>query len=204
MPDPDPLLVDPEVSRAKFGRELARYRELEDTYIRRGWWMLGAEFPEVFVVFATARVKPPSVVFGAILNFTNYDFWPPSVKVVDPFTRIPYLAKDVPVQLKRRVPAAPEVVAQFAARGMIVQHQEQAMMQAHDSNDVPFLCLPGVREYHDHPGHSGDPWLLHRSRGEGTLHFVLEQLSRYGVEPIRGYQLGIQCVINGYQGEVPE
>lgn len=46
-------LVDPAVSRAKFDRELAQYRALEDDYLRRGWWLLKAEFPEVFAVFAS-------------------------------------------------------------------------------------------------------------------------------------------------------
>lgn len=66
-----PLLVDPAVSRAKFARELAEYRSLEDDHLRRGWWMLRREYPEVFVVFANAQLKPPAVIFGVIIDFTN-------------------------------------------------------------------------------------------------------------------------------------
>ncbi len=198
------LLVDPEVSRAKFDREIARYRELESDYLRRGWWMLDAVYPNVFVVFATPRVKPPIVAFGAVLDFTNYDLWPPSVQLADPFTRKPYLARELPTLLTRRLPVSPEIAAQFAARGQTPPFQEQAMMQSHDPNAVPFLCLPGVREYHNHPGHSGDSWLLRRGQGEGTLHFVIETLARYGLDSIRGFQVGLQFAINGYQSEAPE
>ena len=193
------LLVDPAVSRAKFDRELGAYRQLEDEYLGRGWWVLKAQFPEVFVVFGTPRVRPPAVVFGAVLDFTNYDLWPPSVRLVDPFTRAPYRSKEIPSQLKRRIPlpTPPELAAQG-----IQQVQEQPLMQAHDPDDIPFLCLPGVREYHDHPAHTGDSWLLHRGRGEGTLYNLLNHLYHYGVEPVAAYQIGL--VVTGFrQMEVP-
>jgi hypothetical protein len=201
------LLIDPAVSKAKFNRALAAYRECEDDYLRRGWWLLKADYPQVFMVFATACVKPPSIVFGALLDFTNYDLWPPSVKLVDPFTRAPYLFKDLPSALNRRLPAGPppEFVQQLAAQGVALQAPTHPMMQAHRPDDVPFLCLPGVREYHDHPAHSGDSWFLHRGHGEGTLHFILEQIYRYGVEPLTGYRLGLEVKIVGFQsGEAPE
>ena len=194
-----PLLVDPAVSQAKFERELQQYRELEQDHRRRGWWLLDAEFPEVFVVFATPQLKPPAVVFGVLLDFTNYDLWAPSVRLVDPFSREPYRARELPAVLKRRLPtpSSPEL----AALGLAPIH-EQPMMQWHDPDAIPFLCLPGVREYHEHPGHTGDAWLLHRGTGEGTLYFLLNQLNRYGVEPLSGYQLGLQ-VAGFRQQEAP-
>lgn len=205
MPDAEQL-VDPAVSRAKFDRELAAYRQLEDEYLRRGWWLLKADYPEVFIVFAAARLKPPPVVFGALLDFTNYDLWPPSVGLVDPFTRAPYLGKELPSRLNRRLPGGPppELMQQVAAQGVVMQGPVQPMMQAYKPDDVPFLCLPGVKQYHDHPAHSGDSWLLHRGQGEGTLHFILEQLYRYGVEPLTGYRLALEVKIAGFQGEAPE
>lgn len=195
------LLVDPQVSKAKFERELAEYRKNEDDHLHRGWWMLRAEFPEVFIVFGAPKVRPPTVVFGALLNFANYDLWPPSVKLVDPFTRVPYKANELPTVLKRQTTAA--APAQLAAQGFSMVQQEQQLMVAHNPEDVPFLCIPGVREYHEHPAHSGDSWLLHRGTGEGNLYFLLDQLYKYGVEPIIDYQVGLQVV--GYiQGAVPE
>ena len=196
MSEPE-LLVDPAVSRAKFAREVARYRELEDDYIRRGWWMVRAEFPEVFVVFGSPAVNPPAVAFGALLDFTNYDLWPPSVRLVNPFTRVRYRPDELPTRLPRRLPGPPDGAGQSA---VVVQ----PLVQHHGPDGVPFVCLPGVREYHQHPAHSGDSWLLRRSRGEGTLHFLLDQLDRFGVRPIKGYNMGMQLVIAGFQLEPPE
>jgi len=178
------LLVDPVVSRAKFDRELALYREIQDSYVRQGWWLIKAEFPEVFVVFASSRAKPPVVVFGVLLDFENYDLWPPSVRLVDPFTRVPYKANELPVQLVRRMPTqgTNEPTGQTNTQA---QPQLQVIAQSHGPEDIPFLCIPGVREYHQHPAHSGDSWLTHRGKGEGTLHFLLERLYSYGVQSVR-------------------
>src|ERR1044072_7396691 len=109
----NPLLVDPALSRIKFERELAQYHAIEDEHLRRGWWVLYAEFPQLFIVYASPRLKPPAVIFGAILDFTNYDFWPPSVTLVNPFTREPYKQKELPTFMKRRTlrPILPAVAA---------------------------------------------------------------------------------------------
>jgi hypothetical protein len=195
------LLVDPAVSRAKFEREIANYRQLEQEYIQRGWWLVRAEFPQVFVVFGAPQLKPPAVVFGALLEFTNYDLWPPSVLLVDPFTRVPYKMNELPSPLPRAMLPVP---GEGEGSGMPVEVQVQTLMQAYNEEDVPFLCLPGVREYHEHPAHTGDPWLRHRRSGEGTLHFLLEQLYRYGVQPINRYGVQLQVRITGFaQEEVP-
>lgn len=202
------LLVDPAVSRAKFDREVAEYRMIEDDHLRRGWWMLRAEYPEVFVVFANPVLKPPAVIFGALLDFTNYDLWAPSVKLVDPFTREPYKANELPTILKRRTvhQAPPELVAMLRQQGAEPPQiaQDDPLMQAYSPDDVPFLCLPGIREYHEHPAHSGDSWLLHRDRGEGKLYFILEKLYRYGVQPIKNYNIQMKPVIGFGQQEAPE
>ena len=170
--------------------------------------MLRAEYPEVFVVFANPVLKPPAVVFGALLDFTNYDLWAPSVKLVDPFTREPYKAKELPTILKRRTvrQAPPEFAVMIQQQGGELPQfvQDEPLMQWYAPDDVPFLCLPGVREYHEHPAHSGDSWLLHRDRGEGKLYFILETLYRYGVQPITTYNVQMRPVIGFGQQEAPE
>jgi hypothetical protein len=192
-------LVDPAVSRAKFEREIAEYRRLEAEHVAKGWWVLHTDFPEVRVVFAAPQARPPAVVFGAVLDFTNYDLWAPSVRLVNPFTWQPYHARELPTALPRRV--RNDVPPQLA--GLAEAFSVQPLMQALSPEDIPFLCIPGVREYHQHPAHSGDSWLLHRGRGEGTLYFLLSQLHKYGVEPIRGYQVGM--TITGFNTpEFPE
>lgn len=200
-------LVDPAVSRAKFDREVAQYRALEDDYIRRGWWLVKVAFPEVFVVFGTPRLAPPSVPFGVLLDFTNYDFLPPSVQLVNPFTRVPYRAKELmglPF-LRGRERVAP--ASESEAQGQAVELEVQPLLQWHGDEEIPFLCLPGVREYHEHPAHTGDDWLLHRRKGEGTLYFLLDQIYTYGVRPIAGYNLEVRVQANariaGYVQEEP-
>jgi hypothetical protein len=218
-------LVDPRVSQAKFEREVAQYRRLQDDYIRRGWWMVKAEFPTVFVVFGSSKGLVKSVVFGTIVDFTNYDLWPPSVRLVDPFTMVPYKAKDLPSPLYRRIaaaqPATPTPAVAGAptiptppsptgptAPGAVVPPAPQQpatvtvqpLAQAWGPEEIPFVCLPGVREYHDNPAHTGDSWLLHRGRGEGTLHFILEQLFKYGVQPM---SLTLHCQVKFHAEEIP-
>jgi hypothetical protein len=191
-------LVDPAVSEAKFNREVADFRKLEHVYRERGWWMLKAKFPEISVVFASPKLIPPTVIFGVDLNFLNYDLWPPSVRLVNPFSRIPYTMNQMPVKLNRLVPIQP-------TPGQGVQMTIQDMMQSHGPDQIPFLCLPGVREYHNHPGHTGDSWLLHRGQGEGSLNFILSQLYKYGVEPINSLNMSLNISVAGFnQGNIPQ
>jgi hypothetical protein len=90
-----------------------------------------------------------------------------------------------------------------AAIPQLVQHQ--LLMQSYGDADAPFLCLAGVREYHNHPGHSGDAWELHRASGAGRLVRLIEIIDRYGTAPITGYNLQLDVKIAGFsQQVVPE
>jgi Predicted metal binding domain len=184
-------LVDPQVSREKFGRELADYRGLEADYRRKGWFMVKADFPNITVIFASPKTKPSCVIFAADINFENYDLWPPSVRLVDPFTGTPYSLEQLPTNLPRLVPVP-------VPPGQIAPLTPQPLMVAHGNDQIPFLCLPGIREYHTHPAHTGDSWLLHRGKGEGTLNFILTQLHKYGVEPITSLQHNLNVVFAGF------
>lgn len=186
-----PQFTDPYVSRAKFEREIQIFRDLEDEYRKRGWILQRAEFPNVYVLMAATHLKPVAVILGVHVDYTNYDMEAPSVHLVDPFTWEPYKAKELPTTLNRQTPAqdlvpagaGPEAPAQFR---MMAQ---QALMQAYGPDEIPFLCLPGVREYHSHPAHSGDSWELHRPNNEGRLVHLLDIIHRYGVAPITQYSI---------------
>lgn len=195
--------VDPSVSRAKFEREVEQYRALEDTYIARGWWLVKACFPEVFVVFGASRPKPPSVPFGVLLDFTDYDLVPPSVRLVNPFTRVPLKTGELNgIVFPRRAPNPAQVTGDA---GQQPAETVQPLLQSYGPEEIPFLCLPGVREYHSHPGHSGDNWLLHRGRGEGTLYFLLDTIYTYGIRPLASYKVDLQVRIGGYVlSDLPE
>jgi hypothetical protein len=201
-----PQAADPEVSRAKFERELAEFGELARDYQRRGWLRVRASFPEILVVLAAPQVKPPPIITGVLFDYTDYDLRPPSVRLVDPFTEAPYLARELPTTLRREVEAEapiPGLVLPGAAGTPRVLTQ-QALMQAQGPDELPFLCLAGVREYHEHPAHSGDRWELHRAVGAGRLVRLLEIIDTYGVKPINGYAVDLVPQITGLtQGGVP-
>jgi hypothetical protein len=190
-------VVDPDVTRAKYDAEVAEYRQIEDGHRRRGWWLVDATFPRVFVVFATPQLRPPAVVCGVDVDFTNYDFEPPSVRLVDPFTREPYRRKDLPTALFRR---QMQQVALGGGVHQVAGHVE--LMQAHAPEEIPFLCIPGVREYHAHPAHTGDSWFLHRGLGVGKLYHILNTVYQYGVQPISNYGVGLR-VVGFEQGQPP-
>ncbi|MER8931069.1 putative metal-binding protein [Mesorhizobium sp. M0859] len=191
--------VDESVSRRKFDREVAQYRKLDHIYRRRGWFLVGADFPTVVVLFAALKVKPPALVCAVRLDFTNYDLVPPSVKFVDPGTGAELPFKSLGFQMLRLngvENASPETITALAQQQRL---PAQSLLQAHDPDDVPFLCLPGVREYHDHPARTGDSWLLHRRSGEGSLHFILEQIWASGINPIQAANYQIQIAFAGFQ-----
>jgi hypothetical protein len=195
-----PQVVDPTVSREKFDRQIATFTNLAREHQRRGWWLLRAEFPEVVVAFVAPQVKPAPVLTGVLVDFTNYDAEPPSVRLVNPFTEEPYRLKDLPTNLKRRR----VVDLPIMAGGPVVQQvADIPLMQGIDPDEIPLLCIPGVREYHLHPAHTGDSWFLHREKGEGTLFTILNVIYQYGVQPLNGYGIGIQ-VTGLNQAEPPQ
>lgn len=199
-------VTDPKVSQAKFDREIREFRRLAGAYRQRGWFLAEASFPIVVAVLAAHQVKPSPLVLGVSFDYTDYDFRPPSVRLVDPFTAEPYTTKALPTRLPRSSPTGPVEVVGLPDGFPIPRFMQQVpLMQGYDNDDIPFLCIAGVREYHDHPGHSGDAWELHRASGAGRLVRLLEVISRYGIAPLSGYQLEIEVKIVGYQqSQVPE
>jgi hypothetical protein len=198
--------VDPVVSRTKFDREIADFRALGSEYGSRGWFLVEAEFPGAFVVLAAPQLRPPPLITGVSFDYTDYDLRPPSVRLVNPFTREPWRGEELPTTLRRRAQGAPMFVQGLqlppgAAMPLIVQ--DQPLMQAYPDG-IPFLCIAGVREYHEHPAHSGDVWELHRTSGAGRLARILEVIDTYGLRPLTGYNVSLTPQIAGFvQGDPP-
>ena len=81
-----------------------------------------------------------------LFDYSNYDAVPPSVRLVHPLTREPYKWSEVPTRLVRMTePPDPEKVAQALAQGVQVKMEAQPLMQALADDDIPFLCIAGVR-----------------------------------------------------------
>ena len=193
--------VDPVVSRKKFNREVAEFRSQADEYIQRGWYLTKAKFPHALVILATAQTQPVSIFCGISFDYSNYDVVPPSLRLVHPLTCEPYRFNELPVHLHRQVPETdpPSVNAQGE-----IQISAQSLMMAHDPDQIPFLCIAGVREYHDHPAHSGDHWELHRPSGAGRLTRLVEIVSKYGLETVVGFRVNLSPQVSFSFGIPPE
>ena len=188
-----PVLVDPAVSAAKFERALADWEANRSVYSERGWILLSREGLRVDVAF-TVRLPigsfqdlvavPLAVRFG----FENYDLWPPSVALIDPIDRrwlqIPRLAAlDFGSQDDAGIPS-------------------NLFVGGHPATGHVFFCVPGVREYHTHPEHTGDDWLLHRGEGLGTLGQLCDLLWRLAVRPVTGLNIIAQRLAVGQLNSV--
>lgn len=183
---------------------MADFRQLRHEYEKRGWFLVDYEFPQVFVILAAPGLDPPPLVFGLLLDYSNYDARPPSVQVVRPFTREPLRYREIApaLRLNRTMQSG-----QVDVPGMPAQIHfgvPQALLQAFDEDEIPFLCIAGVREFHDHPAHRGEAWELHRTAGAGRLVRILEVVTRYGVEPIRGYGVNLVPQVGFDVGPPPQ
>ena len=200
----EPQIVDPAVSRRKFYREIAQFRRKADEYGRRGWFLTHAKFPYALVILATAKTQPTSVLCGVWFDYSNYDASPPSVQLVHPLTREPYKFSELPTQLPKRQ-AQPEAAQAHPSNGPQLQLvTAQPLMQAHGNDEIPFLCIAGVKEYHEHPAHTGDHWDLYRTSGAGRLVRLVEIISKYGLETIESFEVQMVPKVMFHCGMPPE
>jgi len=182
--------ADPAVSRLKFEREVGYLREIEQTLVSRGIWIMSAEFPVVKVAFATVNLRPRFVPFAVKVDFTDYDALPLAITFVDPFDDHELLPSEMMTRLPRVMQPGPAVPTEGGG-GMVLIQQVVELYQSYPQHPgAPgFLCLPGTRAYHAHPAHSGDPWELHRAGGEGKLFALLDIVWRYGVASVDHIQV---------------
>lgn len=182
-------VVEESVSLKKFEREVREWRQQSAEHTKRGIFLLEAEFPKVFVVFAASHLIPASVIFAVEIDFTNYNLWPLSVRFVQPFSRDPFVPSNLPKFL--RISPSPD-------HNPATPRVEQAVMFQEDKGEA-FLCMAGVREYHNHPAHNGDSWLLHKGTGMGTLFHILDKLHEFGIAPLASLNFALQFQFNGFQ-----
>ena len=207
------MYTDPAVVRRKVEREIAGYFARQDHYRSRGIWVLQYEFPQLLVAFVAPKMKPyPIAPFGVLLELSNYDIEPPSVRFVNPFTRTPLKRGEIHTDLSRlRVdnggqPALAVPQGQPGQPFVQVQgpgpRKDDLLQAMSPEDDRPFVCLQGVREYHENPAHTGDSWWLYRSRGAGDILRLLDLLSRYGTEAMRQLNFQLRFEPAGIQGEL--
>lgn len=188
-----PLLVAPETSRAKFDEQLRRWHANADVYAGRGWLLLSEG--DLTVDIGMLRTLPmsghqvPVMTVCVRLDYWNFDLWAPSVTFIDPVTRQP----------AKPVVRATDPVSPHEARDLLID--------VHPTTRQPFLCLPGVREYHTHPQHSGDDWLLHRPLRRGDLAVICERVWMLMARNVLGIEFGAkvqQVAVGGQVNAVQE
>lgn len=189
------MYTDPAVVRRKIERELNDFVERIDQYRARGIWVLEYRFPELLVVFAANQIKPYAIApYAVLMDFGNYDIEPPSIRFVNPFTREPLKKREIATELSRLRPVVQPPSAEApSGQGL----QSDRFLQWWTDDDLPFICLQGVREYHNNPGHTGDPWWLHRAKGAGSIIRLLELISKYGTEPMLQLNFQMQFQVIG-------
>jgi hypothetical protein len=169
--------VDCEVTRRKYAQELSKFLSAREHYRKLGVILLEEAYPNMYFGFAAPSLVPLAIIFAVKINFDNYDVDPLSVRFVHPLTFEPVKASQLQTRLPRKLENSPLL---------------QPLLQA-DKDEEPFICIPGVREYHKHTVHTGDSWFLYRQKGgEGSLCFILDNLQLYGTSHIRAYHLPIQ------------
>ena len=189
--------VAPEVSRLKFEREVNRLAEQRTDLQRRGIFLFGSPtYPIVELVFVPRHplqvaiavpqpsnmVLPPDAPPGAIaiaiaavptlaaqafkarFDLTDYDLRPPSLEFRDPWTDalLPYATMFRALEYEKNRKA------------------HLVLLDDHPITHKPFLCLRGIREYHEHPQHSGDDWLLYRT--QMSLFSIVMSLWRVSID----------------------
>lgn len=171
-------VVDPKVSQRKFDQEIGAFVNETVMHRSRGIYLIEHKFPNAYFAFGSPSLAPCPIVFAVKINFDNYDLEPLSIEFIHPFTFSKLKLHEMSTHFNRNLSNIP---------GMV---QLQALLQQEPSPDAfPFLCIAGVREYHNHPAHTGNSWLLHRKNGgEGSLGFLIEKLYEYGIVPINGFQ----------------
>ena len=141
--------MDLEVSRRKFAREMQALNEKASEFIRlRGWVVKGSDYPNFFLMF-THPTSHRAVEFRFFCD--DWDELPPSLKLFDPES-----GEELPWS---RWP--------------------QGGWNAADSHPTlggPFLCLPGIREFHVHTSHLNDKWEGLRGRDSYSLLHIVERV----------------------------
>lgn len=177
-----PQLVDSVVTREKLRHEVELWKA-NTIHRERGWLLLSYDEENLSLEVAflaklattTGSGFLPAMVCAVRLTYENYDLWPPSLTFIDFYTRLP------------SAPHTNAVVLDDA-------NPRNVLISAHPATGLPFLCLPGIREYHSHPQHTGDDWLVHRSAGEGSLLTVCERIWRLMVNNVLGLQVVVQAM----------
>jgi hypothetical protein len=181
------MRVDPEVCEEKFHRQVELLQSRADVLRGLGCYVVRTAFPQIDAVvmplqFAGFGVQLESRSRGGIILPNGPATGPGQFGIMthSQFTRenafgVRFTLDDFDVR-------APSVTFHHPASWELLPHQQipqaihivdgagfNLIHDKHPTVNVPFFCMQGVREYHEHPQHTGDDWILYR----GTTVFAL-------------------------------
>ena len=170
------MKINARVSKLKFEKEVDRLGTQAATLGKRGVIIHRIHYPLVEVIFIPGNnlvisfpgtppslppgfVLPPgpymvsgslqglsSKAFGVRISLDDFDQRAPSVVFCDPFTW-------------------EELTYDKLHRGNHIGENKKpfnVLLDKHPHTKKPFLCMRGIREYHEHPQHTGDDWMQYR------------------------------------------
>ncbi|HLY61026.1 MAG TPA: putative metal-binding protein [Terriglobia bacterium] len=190
------MRIDPAITRLKYDRELDQLASQRQLLESRGIFILtSSRYPEIDFLLVPKhplRVIVPVIQQGGILlppgtgrieevlnlsarafrarfDLTDYDLRAPSLTFLDPWT---------------------DAVLKYEAMFRAFEYEKErkvhlVLLDAHPDTRKPFLCLRGVREYHEHPQHSGDEWFLYR--GSVNVFSILLSLWRASLDLVHAH-----------------
>lgn len=200
--------VDERVSRIKFERLVVEFNKEKDEFRKKGIIPLSIEFPffefaflsqksvliiqntgvigvpsaEIHInpIFQEARrfdITYPSFLFSVRIDYSNYDIVAPSLRFINPCTS----------EEMQQVAASIIIRPDQQNKNNIVDERFNTQNQnlVIIDNERPFVCLRGLREYHAHSQHDGDPWSLYRNTKLGTLNDILDRLYLYSIHNMK-------------------
>jgi hypothetical protein len=191
------MRVDPRVAREKYDRELARLCEQRCTLESRGIFLLGSSaYPLVDLFFAPRhqlRVAVPASQTGSGLVLPQNTFMAaevPGLSARSFKARFDLADFDLRApSVDFRDPWTDEILRyETMFRALEFEKDRKAhvvLLPDHPHTHKPFLCLRGIREYHEHPQHSGDDWLLYR--GSMNLFSIVMSLWRVSIDLIHAH-----------------
>jgi hypothetical protein len=191
------MRLDPTVSRKKYDQALDRLHDQRASLESRAVFILGTStYPHIDVFFgarhplrvalpatqtAAGIVLPPNTqllaevpslaarCFKARFDLSDYDLRAPSVDFRDPWTdellQYPTMFRAIEFEQERKA--------------------HVVLLDDHPITHKPFLCLRGIREYHEHPQHSGDDWLLYRD--SMSMFSIIVSIWRVSVDLIHAH-----------------